>query len=211
MDTHTARDLNKLYHSVPVNLTDLVLSPSSTTTPQPNVRITNGYVTVEPLLTHQEQRRRTGLYPPVEPPSQASPSALPTPSSAEYTIGTTHALTCLLTLLTSHLLFTSWPHGGALSTDNNSHCLYTWALLCANNPRKYKDLHIKILQMGTGGGNKLLWAWNIEHRTCRHGYEGRGQQTDTPRTSETELSIFRLLWREQDQSVKSYLNSHCVE
>ncbi|XP_071011721.1 metalloprotease TIKI2 [Oncorhynchus clarkii lewisi] len=95
-------------HGRPRLFSDLwVRIGDGTTTPQPNVRITNGYVTVEPLLTHQEQRRRTGLYPPVEPPSQSSPSALPTPSSAQYTIGTTHALTCLLTLLTSHLLFTS--------------------------------------------------------------------------------------------------------
>ncbi|KAK6309059.1 metalloprotease TIKI2 isoform X2 [Coregonus clupeaformis] len=95
-------------HGRPRLFSDLwVRIGDGTTPPQPNVRITNGYVTVEPPLTHQEQRRRTDLYPPMEPPSKASSSALPTPSSAKPNTGTTHALTYLLTLLITYLLFTS--------------------------------------------------------------------------------------------------------
>ncbi|KAJ7992969.1 hypothetical protein DPEC_G00267580, partial [Dallia pectoralis] len=78
-----------------------------TTPPQPNVRITNGYVTVEPPLTNQEQHKRMDLYPPLEPPSQAPSSAQPTSTSAQPTTGTNHTLSFLLTLLMLHLLFTS--------------------------------------------------------------------------------------------------------
>ncbi|XP_023855135.1 metalloprotease TIKI2-like [Salvelinus sp. IW2-2015] len=95
-------------HSRPHLFSDLwVRIGDSTPPPQPNVRITKGYVTVEPALTHQEQRRRADLYPSMEAPSKASPSALPTPSSAQSNTGTTHALTYLLTLLITYLLFTS--------------------------------------------------------------------------------------------------------
>ncbi|XP_010870117.1 metalloprotease TIKI2 [Esox lucius] len=78
-----------------------------TTPPQPNVRITNGYVTVEPPLTNQEQQRRMDLYPALEPPSQAPSSALPTSNATQLTTGTSQVHTCLLTLLMLHLLFTS--------------------------------------------------------------------------------------------------------
>ncbi|KAL1022933.1 hypothetical protein UPYG_G00034390 [Umbra pygmaea] len=94
-------------HGHPRLFSDLWVRIGHGTTPHPNVRITNGYVTVEPPLTHQEQKRRTYLYPPLEPPSQASSSAPPTPSSAQPTIFITDALMCLLALLMSHLRFAS--------------------------------------------------------------------------------------------------------
>ncbi|XP_062311433.1 metalloprotease TIKI2-like [Osmerus eperlanus] len=85
---------------------DLWVRIGDSSSPQPSVRIINGYVTVEPPLTHQEQRRRTALYPPAQPSTPASTTALP--SSASPSPSPSLTLPCLLLAwLVSHKLFTS--------------------------------------------------------------------------------------------------------
>lgn len=75
----------------------------SSTTPLANIRITNGYVTVQPPLTQQEQRRRT-VGTPWERPA-GSAAALAPQNLASRDTG--HALTCLITCLVLHMSFTS--------------------------------------------------------------------------------------------------------
>ncbi|XP_067249735.1 metalloprotease TIKI2 isoform X3 [Chanodichthys erythropterus] len=91
-------------HSRPRLFSDLWVRIGDSTTPHLNVRITNGYVTVEPLQTRREQQqRRTPLRDRLKPPSlPTNPSVLDSaaPSPA-------YALTCLLAGLISQLLFTS--------------------------------------------------------------------------------------------------------
>lgn len=92
-------------HSCKLN-PDFLCPPFSSTTPSPNVRIINGYVTVEPLLTHQEQRRRMEIYATEQHPSAPS-STSPHPSSAQPPlVHSTLTLSCLLAWLLSHILFT---------------------------------------------------------------------------------------------------------
>lgn len=91
-------------HGRPRLFSDLWVRIGDSSSPQPNVRILNGYVTVEPPLTHQEQRRRTELYPPVLSPSSASPTT--TSSSAPPSAALSYILPGLLAWLISHMLFT---------------------------------------------------------------------------------------------------------
>lgn len=92
----------------------------SRTTPPPNIRIINGYVTVEPPLTHQEQHRRMETYATEHHPSAPS-STLPNPSSAQPAlVHSTLTLSCLLTWLLSHILFTCWPQDNRYLTNTQT-------------------------------------------------------------------------------------------
>ncbi|XP_066548443.1 metalloprotease TIKI2 [Amia ocellicauda] len=82
------------------HFSDLWVRMGASTTQPPNVRITNGYVTVEPPQTPQEPHRRMGahsLRPPSRPPPQLPSAAPPRPPG----------LACLLTLLLTPLLHRS--------------------------------------------------------------------------------------------------------
>ncbi|KAG8003643.1 Metalloprotease TIKI2, partial [Nibea albiflora] len=68
-------------HGRPRLFSDLWVRIGDSTTAPPNVRIINGYVTVEPPLTHQEQRRQMDNYATERHPSSAE-STLPNLSSA---------------------------------------------------------------------------------------------------------------------------------
>lgn len=77
------------------------------TSPPPNVRIINGYVTVEPPLTHLEQHRRMEMHPTQRHPTPASP-ALPEASSGHAALGhSALVLGMLLSWILSDLLFSS--------------------------------------------------------------------------------------------------------
>ncbi|XP_056108319.1 metalloprotease TIKI2 [Rhinichthys klamathensis goyatoka] len=91
-------------HSRPRLFSDLWVRIGDSTTPHLNMRITNGYVTVEPPQTRQEQQqRRTPLRDRLKPPSlPTNPSVLDSAAP-----NPTYALTCLLACLISQLLFTS--------------------------------------------------------------------------------------------------------
>ncbi|XP_041791500.1 metalloprotease TIKI2 isoform X1 [Chelmon rostratus] len=94
-------------HGRPRLFSDLWVRIGDSTTPPPSVRIINGYVTVEPPLTHQEQRRQMKIYTTERRPSPAS-STPPNPSSAQPAlVHSTLTLSCILTWLLSHMLFTS--------------------------------------------------------------------------------------------------------
>ncbi|XP_012676024.2 metalloprotease TIKI2 isoform X2 [Clupea harengus] len=84
---------------------DLWVRMGDSTTPLPFIRITNGYVTVEPPFPHQKQERRTSpaarAQPSSSPPSHHSLNAAVAPHAAPT------ALTCFLAGLISYLLFTS--------------------------------------------------------------------------------------------------------
>ncbi|TRY99777.1 hypothetical protein DNTS_029699, partial [Danionella cerebrum] len=84
-------------HSRTRLFSDLWVRIGDSTTPQTNIRITNGYVTVEPPQTRQEQLQRLKLISEPTNPSTLD-SMAPNPASA---------LTCLLACLISLLLFTS--------------------------------------------------------------------------------------------------------
>ncbi|XP_030583668.1 metalloprotease TIKI2 [Archocentrus centrarchus] len=84
---------------------DLWVRIGDGTTPPPNMRIINGYVTVEPPLTYQKHRRRMEIYEIDRHPSSPS-STSPSPSSAQLAHSTL-ALSCVLAWLLSHMLFTS--------------------------------------------------------------------------------------------------------
>nr|XP_023699900.1 metalloprotease TIKI2-like isoform X2 [Paramormyrops kingsleyae] len=90
-------------HSRPRLFSDLWVRMEASTTPLANIRITNGYVTVEPPLTQQEQRRRTVGTPWERPAGSATPLAPLNLASRD----TGHALTCLITCLVLHMSFTS--------------------------------------------------------------------------------------------------------
>ncbi|XP_059196643.1 metalloprotease TIKI2 [Centropristis striata] len=88
---------------------DLWVRIGDSTTPPPNVRIINGYVTVEPPLTHQEQHRRMDVPATERHPSPASsPPPNPNPSSAQpASLHSALTLSCIFAWLLSHMLFTS--------------------------------------------------------------------------------------------------------
>ncbi|CAB1426535.1 unnamed protein product [Pleuronectes platessa] len=69
-------------HGRPRLFSDLWVRIGDGTTPPPNVRIVNGYVTVDPPLTHQEQRRLVEIYATEQQPSPPS-STSPSPTSAQ--------------------------------------------------------------------------------------------------------------------------------
>ena len=86
----------------------LCLSPSST--PQPDVRIVNGYVTVVPPLTGQEQHRRAELSPAAQNPGTTAPYTHQSHRSsapAGVDCSSLVVLPSLLAWLLSHMLFTS--------------------------------------------------------------------------------------------------------
>ncbi|XP_005920923.1 metalloprotease TIKI2 isoform X1 [Haplochromis burtoni] len=91
-------------HGKPRLFSDLWVRIGDGTTPPPNVRIINGYVTVEPPLTYQKHRRRMEIY---EIDRDSSPSSTsPSPSSAQLAHSKV-TLSCALAWLLSHILFTS--------------------------------------------------------------------------------------------------------
>ncbi|XP_026161358.1 metalloprotease TIKI2 [Mastacembelus armatus] len=93
-------------HGRPRLFSDLWVRIGDSATPPPNMRIINGYVTVETPLTHQEQRRWMKSYATQGHPSPSS--ILPSPSSAQPGFGhSTLTLSCLLAGLLSHFLYTS--------------------------------------------------------------------------------------------------------
>uniref|UniRef100_A0A3B4U0E3 Metalloprotease TIKI n=1 Tax=Seriola dumerili TaxID=41447 RepID=A0A3B4U0E3_SERDU len=94
-------------HGRPRLFSDLWVRIGDGTTPPPNVRIINGYVTVEPPLTHQEQRRLIEIQATERHPGPPSPTS-PTPSSAQpASVHSTLTLSCLLAWMLSHMLLTS--------------------------------------------------------------------------------------------------------
>ncbi|AWP11034.1 putative metalloprotease TIKI2-like [Scophthalmus maximus] len=94
-------------HGRPRLFSDLWVRIGDGTTPPPNVRIVNGYVTVEPPLTHQEQRRLVEIQATERQPGPPAPTS-PSPSSAPTaSVHGTLTLSCLLAWMLSHMLFTS--------------------------------------------------------------------------------------------------------
>nr|XP_043899397.1 metalloprotease TIKI2 [Solea senegalensis] len=94
-------------HGRPRLFSDLWVRIGDGTTAPPNVRIINGYVTVEPPLTHQEQHRLVESYV-TERQAAPSSSVSPRPSSAQATsVHSTLTLSCLLAWILSNVLFTS--------------------------------------------------------------------------------------------------------
>ncbi|XP_054459217.1 metalloprotease TIKI2 isoform X2 [Anoplopoma fimbria] len=94
-------------HGRPRLFSDLWVRMGDSTTPPPNVRIINGYVTVEPPRTHQEQHRRMEISATERQPSPAS-STQPSPTSAQpASVHRTLTLSCILAWLLTHMLFTS--------------------------------------------------------------------------------------------------------
>ncbi|KAF3690980.1 Metalloprotease TIKI2 [Channa argus] len=94
-------------HGRPRLFSDLWVRIGDGTTPAPNLRIINGYVTVEPPLTHQHQHRRIETYGAERHPGPL-PSAPQSPSSAQPALlHSTLTLSSLLTWLLSHILLTS--------------------------------------------------------------------------------------------------------
>lgn len=90
-------------HSRPRLFSDLWVRIGDSTSPPPNVRIINGYVTVEPPLTQQEQRRLLDV--PDRERQFASPR--PTagrPSSGQPLLHSPLSLSCLLAWILSHAL-----------------------------------------------------------------------------------------------------------
>ncbi|XP_069006421.1 metalloprotease TIKI2 [Embiotoca jacksoni] len=94
-------------HGRPRLFSDLWVRIGDSTTPPPSMRIINGYVTVEPPPTHQQQHRRIEIYETERHPSSPS-STPPSPSSAQLAlVHSTLTLSCSLAWLLSHMLFTS--------------------------------------------------------------------------------------------------------
>lgn len=96
-------------HGRPRLFSDLWVRIGDSTTPPPSVRVIDGYVTAEPpMMTHQEQHRRTEVAATERPHSPAS-STPPDPSSARPA-SAPRALTllsCTLAWLLTHVPFTS--------------------------------------------------------------------------------------------------------
>uniref|UniRef100_A0A3B5LRF4 Metalloprotease TIKI n=1 Tax=Xiphophorus couchianus TaxID=32473 RepID=A0A3B5LRF4_9TELE len=74
-------------------------------TPPPNVRIINGYITVEPPLTHQEQHRQLEIFS-IERHADSPSPTLHSLSSAQLA-HTSLTLSCILAWFLSHMLLTS--------------------------------------------------------------------------------------------------------
>ncbi|KAJ8418983.1 hypothetical protein AAFF_G00004820 [Aldrovandia affinis] len=90
-------------HIRPRLFSDLWVRMEASTTPFPNIRITNGYITVEPPITHTDQLRRPALQSREQPISLATPLAL----SDSALPSTGHTLASLIICLISHMLFIS--------------------------------------------------------------------------------------------------------
>lgn len=79
------------------------------------MRIINGYVTVEPPLTHQEQRRRMEIDTTEQHPTPASSTPRDASSAQPALVHSTLTLPCMLAWLLSHMLFFSWPEDSIIS------------------------------------------------------------------------------------------------
>ncbi|XP_072245732.1 metalloprotease TIKI2 isoform X1 [Leuresthes tenuis] len=93
-------------HGRPRLFSDLWVRIGDGSTPPPHLRILNGYVTVEPPLTHQEQHRRMEIYATEQHPFPSPSSSKPSPSSAQL-LHSSFTLSYMLVWLLSHLLLTS--------------------------------------------------------------------------------------------------------
>ncbi|CAL8237197.1 unnamed protein product, partial [Boreogadus saida] len=98
-------------HGRPRLFSDLWVRMEDSSTPPPDVRVINGYVTVAPPLTGQEQHRRAELSPAVQDPSTTAPYTHQSHSHSSARSGwegsTLVVLPSLLAWLLSHMLFTS--------------------------------------------------------------------------------------------------------
>ncbi|XP_029002339.1 metalloprotease TIKI2 [Betta splendens] len=90
-------------HGRPRLFSDLWVRIGDSTSAPPNIRIINGYVTVEPPLTHQEQRRRTETQAGERRPTPPSSSQKPTSAQPASARGA-RCLCCLLAWALSHVL-----------------------------------------------------------------------------------------------------------
>ncbi|XP_028299358.1 metalloprotease TIKI2 [Gouania willdenowi] len=91
-------------HGRPRLFSDLWVRIGDSTTPPPNVRIINGYVTVEPPLIHQEHRQRMEIH--ATEQHLSSPSSKPS-GSVHCAPSSTLSALCVLPWLLTHMLFTS--------------------------------------------------------------------------------------------------------
>lgn len=92
-------------HGRPRLFSDLWVRIGDGTTPPPNLRIINGYVTVDPPLTHQEQLRGMEVYPTEQ--HHGSPFSTPSSPSSAQLLHNSLAPSCMLAWLLSYLLLTS--------------------------------------------------------------------------------------------------------
>ncbi|XP_024134058.1 metalloprotease TIKI2 isoform X1 [Oryzias melastigma] len=93
-------------HGRPRLFSDLWVRIGDSTSPPPSIRILNGYVTVEPSLSLQEQRRRMAVF--ATPRHTASStSTSPHPNSAPPPLCSSCAPFCLLLWFLSHMLLHS--------------------------------------------------------------------------------------------------------
>nr|XP_055024787.1 metalloprotease TIKI2 [Misgurnus anguillicaudatus] len=90
-------------HSRPRLFSDLWVRMGDSTTPHPKIRVTNGYVTVDPPLTRQEHQQRRKPLGNAAPRQPTDPSALDSADPNQR-----YTLTCLLACcLISQLVFNS--------------------------------------------------------------------------------------------------------
>uniref|UniRef100_A0A8C6T2T8 Metalloprotease TIKI n=1 Tax=Neogobius melanostomus TaxID=47308 RepID=A0A8C6T2T8_9GOBI len=90
-------------HGRPRLFSDLWVRIGDSTSPPPNVRIVNGYITVEPPLTQQEQRRRLDVPDTGRQSAPRQPMA-DSPSSGQPLLHCPVTLACLLAWILSHVL-----------------------------------------------------------------------------------------------------------
>ncbi|XP_063058052.1 metalloprotease TIKI2 [Engraulis encrasicolus] len=99
---------------------DLWVRMGDSTTPPPNIRITNGYVTVEPPYTHQQQQRRTPAAPQSKPSLPRADPSIRTPSQPKHIHHHNH----------HHSSSGSSPTTGAAGGVHHTHSLHTALTLC---------------------------------------------------------------------------------
>uniref|UniRef100_A0A3P9J9B7 Metalloprotease TIKI n=1 Tax=Oryzias latipes TaxID=8090 RepID=A0A3P9J9B7_ORYLA len=92
-------------HGRPRLFSDLWVRIGDSTTPHPDVRIINGYVTVEPSLTLQKQHRQMTIFA-TERQTASSTSTSPHPNSAQPVCGS-FAPFCIFLWFFSHMLLDS--------------------------------------------------------------------------------------------------------
>lgn len=90
-------------HGRPRLFSDLWVRMRDSTSPPPNVRIINGYITVEPPLTRQEQQRHLDV-PDTERHSAAAQPTAESSSSGQALLHCPRTLLCLLAWILSHVL-----------------------------------------------------------------------------------------------------------
>ncbi|KAM9763110.1 metalloprotease TIKI2 isoform 2-T2 [Menidia menidia] len=91
-------------HGRPRLFSDLWVRIGDGSTPPPNLRIINGYVTVESPLTHQEQSRPMEIYATEQHLFRSPSSTPPSPSSAQLLHNSVLTLSCMLIWPLSHML-----------------------------------------------------------------------------------------------------------